>query len=483
MRIRLAFRVPQTDQISVSLGFARPVDACYIYAPASTRTGIKYAAMINISLVGPTCAGKTTCAEALRDGLHLKHLSTGKLLREHRDQQTALGILTRRYVEQGLLVPDEIINAMIEETMRQVPADQGLLLDGFPSTLFQARFVDELFRATGRHLDAVFLLQAPDSAVFERAARRPNRPDDHPDILRRRLEIFRRNTAPMLDFFRKENRLQWVDASGSISQVVGALDGYLKQVVAGRFQPVLTEEQQQALDLLLRAPVRGQVFRRQPSLDILLMGAPGSGKGTHATLISERWGIPHIATGNLFRENSRDNTVLGRIAKGFIDHGQLVPDDVTEAMVRDRLHQEDSRNGFVLDGYPRTLVQAQALDEIMAEMGRHLDAVMFLNVPEDSIIGRIAGRRVCTACQASYHVEFNPPKQAGICDRDGSALYQREDDKPETIRTRLQVYRRMTTPVVDYYRQAGLLKEVPASGDIAQVATAVAETMSQVQRR
>ncbi|MEI7732698.1 MAG: adenylate kinase [Verrucomicrobiota bacterium] len=439
--------------------------------------------MMNISLVGPTCAGKTTCAEVLRDTFRLKHLSTGKLLREHRDQQTALGILTRRYVEQGLLVPDEFINAMIEETVRQLPADQGLLLDGFPSTLFQARYVDELFQTMGRKLDAVFFMQASANAVFERAAKRPNRPDDHPDILRRRLEIFRRNTAPTLDYFRQDHRLQWVDASGSVNQVVGTLNGFFDQVAQGRFVPVLTDAQNRELDQLLSPPVREQVSRRQPSLDILLMGAPGSGKGTHAAFLSEKLGIPHIATGNLFRENTKENTILGRIARGFIERGQLVPDDVTEAMVRERLRADDSSEGFILDGYPRTLVQAQALDEIMAEMGRKLDTVLFLQVPEDSIIGRISGRRVCTTCQTPYHVEFNPPKQPGICDRDGSPLYQREDDKPETIRTRMQVYRRMTTPVVDYYRQAGLLMDVPAAGDVAQVDAALTEAMARVQRR
>jgi adenylate kinase len=199
---------------------------------------------INIALVGPTCAGKTTCATRLRTHFNLRHLSTGLLLRENFASQNALGLLTRKHVERGELVPDEIINAMLEEAVRKMSNEQGLLLDGFPSTLYQALFLENLFRETGRTLDAVVLLHVPDSAVFQRASRRvPVRPDDRPGTLRRRLRVFRRTTGPVLEFYRRGQKLIFLDATGSVESVAAAAGGVFNRLYSDDTVPVLTADQ------------------------------------------------------------------------------------------------------------------------------------------------------------------------------------------------------------------------------------------------
>ena len=202
---------------------------------------------------------------------------------------------------------------------------------------------------------------------------------------------------------------------------------------------------------------------------IVMLGAPGAGKGTQAKRIAKTLGIPHISSGDIFREHLKNETELGQQAAAYMNHGKLVPDDLTIKMVKERVTRHDCTNGAVLDGFPRTAAQAQALDEMMQEAGHGVGVVPFIRVAEDVLVDRLTGRWTCRAEGHIYHQEFNPPKQAGICDIDGSELYQREDDKEETVKTRIQVYLENTAPLIEYYKQAGLLKEIEGDQDIEQV--------------
>lgn len=204
-------------------------------------------------------------------------------------------------------------------------------------------------------------------------------------------------------------------------------------------------------------------------MNIVLLGAPGAGKGTQAEMLAEQLGIPHIATGDLFREALRGDTPLGRQAKEYIDRGELVPDEVTIAMVRERLSAGDTVHGAILDGFPRTVEQAEALDQILAERGRKVDLVVFIRVRPEVLLQRLSGRWICRDCQGVYHVLYNPPKRPGVCDVCGGPLYQREDDRPETQRHRIDVYLAQTAPLVEYYRRRGLLVEIDGEQEIARV--------------
>ncbi len=202
----------------------------------------------------------------------------------------------------------------------------------------------------------------------------------------------------------------------------------------------------------------------------MLLGPPGSGKGTQADRLSEQFHLPHIATGDLFRENLKNETELGKLAKSYMERGDLVPDDVTVGMVRERLSRPDTANGFIFDGFPRTVAQAEALQAMLAEMGRQLAGVIHVKVSDEEIVRRLSGRLICRECQTPFHKTFNPFQTCPYNKCNGEYLYQRDDDKPETVRARLEVFRRQTAPLVDYYRQAGLLVEVDGEGDVATVA-------------
>jgi adenylate kinase len=193
---------------------------------------------------------------------------------------------------------------------------------------------------------------------------------------------------------------------------------------------------------------------------IVLLGPPGSGKGTQASALERRRGIPQIASGDLLRANVRDNTELGRKAKPYMDRGELVPDDLILDMMADRLAQPDAQRGYLLDGFPRTVKQAEALDERLRALGQELDAVVYLQVPEAEILRRLGGRRTCPQCNAIYHLDTMAPKRPGICDKCGAGLVQRDDEKPEVVRKRLEVYSVQTQPLLEYYRARGLLSEV-----------------------
>jgi adenylate kinase len=202
---------------------------------------------------------------------------------------------------------------------------------------------------------------------------------------------------------------------------------------------------------------------------IVLLGPPASGKGTQAARLREELGLTHVASGDLFRENLKNETALGLKAKAYMDRGELVPDDVTIAMVMDRLSRLDCASGALLDGFPRTIAQAKALDKALAEQGSRVSSVPYVAVPDEVLVDRVSGRRLCRTCGESYHVKFNPPQQPGVCDKDGGELYQRDDDKPETVRKRLKVYWEQTSPLIDHYRDLGVLVEVDGDQSIDAV--------------
>lgn len=204
-------------------------------------------------------------------------------------------------------------------------------------------------------------------------------------------------------------------------------------------------------------------------MNILFMGPPGAGKGTQAERIVAQFGIPHISTGDAFRLAMKQGTPLGLKAKEYVDQGLLVPDEVTNGIVRDRLAESDCAGGFLLDGFPRTIAQAEALDDMLNGMGRKIDHVINLKVDRSFLLARLTGRRICRSCGATYHTVFNPPKQEGICDKDGGELYQRPDDTEEKVGTRLDEYINKTAPLLTYYGDKGLLREVDGEKDIDAV--------------
>jgi adenylate kinase len=202
---------------------------------------------------------------------------------------------------------------------------------------------------------------------------------------------------------------------------------------------------------------------------IILMGPPGAGKGTQAELLIEKLQVPHISTGDMFRRAITEGTQLGKKAKEFMDKGELVPDNVTIGIVKERLMDEDCQKGYMLDGFPRTVPQAEALDTLLAELGQKLDAVVYITVPEKELIKRITGRRVCKNCGATYHINFSPSQKENICDKCGGEVYQRDDDKLETVENRLKVYWKNTEPLINYYKDKGILKEIDGNKDMNKV--------------
>jgi len=206
---------------------------------------------------------------------------------------------------------------------------------------------------------------------------------------------------------------------------------------------------------------------------IILLGAPGAGKGTQAEVLRSQFGAAHVSSGDLFRENISKQTSLGVLAKSYMDKGELVPDDVTIKMVMERIAQPDCVRGVVFDGFPRTEAQAKALDAALARENKKIGAVLFVQVRDRVLIERLTARWICPVCGSVYNLLTDPPRVAGKCDKDGSALSQRDDDKPETVRTRLDVYRRQTAPLIEYYRRAGLLRELNGEQTIEQVTAAV----------
>ncbi len=212
-------------------------------------------------------------------------------------------------------------------------------------------------------------------------------------------------------------------------------------------------------------------------MKLIVLGAPGAGKGTQALMLSEKYNILHISTGDIFRSNIKQGTELGVKAKAYIDAGQLVPDDLTLSLIMDRLHQPDCEGGYILDGFPRTMPQAESLTEALKAEGAELTAVLDIEVPDEVIVERMAGRRVCPACGESFHLKYHAPKTEGICDRCGAALITRADDVPETVLNRLNVYHTQTQPLIDYYRAQGKLLSFDGTASMQNVFETISEAL------
>jgi adenylate kinase len=204
-------------------------------------------------------------------------------------------------------------------------------------------------------------------------------------------------------------------------------------------------------------------------MKIIMLGAPGAGKGTQAKKIAGKFGIPHISTGDIFRANIKNGTELGKKAKTYMDKGELVPDSLVVDLIMDRFKEADCANGYVLDGFPRTIPQAEALDAALKANGEKVDYAINVEVPDENIINRMSGRRACVGCGATYHIKYNPTKVEGVCDACGEKLILRDDDKPETVKNRLSVYHEQTQPLIDYYNKAGVLAEVDGTKDMEDV--------------
>ena len=204
-------------------------------------------------------------------------------------------------------------------------------------------------------------------------------------------------------------------------------------------------------------------------MKVIMLGAPGAGKGTQAKMIADEYKIPHISTGDIFRANIKSGTELGKKAKTYMDKGELVPDELVVDLIMSRFAEDDCKNGYVLDGFPRTIPQAEALDAALAKNDDHVDVAIDIEVPDENIIRRMGGRRACTNCGATYHVVYNPPKVEGVCDVCGQKLILRDDDKPETVKNRLNVYHTQTQPLIDYYKKKDILKTVDGTQDMNKV--------------
>jgi adenylate kinase len=434
----------------------------------------------------------------------MRHIATGDLFREDLENQTALGLLAKKYMDQGELVPDEVTDAMVEACLRRISPDQGVILDGFPRTVYQAEALDELMTGLDRTLDAAIYINVPDQEILTeripgrltcKSCQRPfhkkynpftscpdhwcggehlyRREDDTSEITATRLRIFHRQIAPVVEHYHRTGRLIIIDGRGSIEQVNQILTETMEALTRREALRATRKETSeiQALKEVALALSPEQVT--ETSLDIVLLGAPGTGKGTQSQQICQQLHLTHIATGDLFRENLKNQTELGKLAKTFMDRGELVPDDVTEAMVRERLARPDTRHGFVLDGFPRTLSQAEALTDIMNSLNRRLDGVFYFKVPDEELVTRLSGRLICRECQVPFHKIHNPFQSCPYGKCQGQYLYQRDDDKEETIRTRLKTFHRQTAPLIDYYREAGLLIEIDGQGELWEVTARV----------
>ena len=214
-------------------------------------------------------------------------------------------------------------------------------------------------------------------------------------------------------------------------------------------------------------------------MKIIMLGAPGAGKGTQAKMIAEKYAIPHVSTGDIFRANIKNGTELGKEAKKYMDEGKLVPDELTVKILLDRVAQPDCANGYVLDGFPRTIPQAEVLDKALRELGDKIDYAINVDVPDENIVNRMGGRRACVGCGATYHIKYNAPKVENTCDTCGGELIIRDDDKPETVQNRLSVYHEQTQPLIDFYEKQGVLKTVDGTVDMNDVFATIVDILGE----
>jgi adenylate kinase len=450
---------------------------------------------MNICLIGPSGSGKGTQAAKLMQKFDLVPLITGELLRKNIENHTAIGYLADLHVRQGELVPDDIVNAMVSEWLWRIPDDQNILFDGYPRTLEQAQFIDQQLHEGGRKLDTVIYLQAADDVVMSRLAGRltcsscgvpyhskvykPTVPmvcdlcgsaleaqkDDIAALVRVRLRAFKRSIRPIITYYEESERVIILDANEPLERVSELVLAAAVDDSKNSFQHF------SKTDTALRELVNQgtNIESARDGFNLILIGGPGSGKGTQAEYLQNHFSLLHLSTGSLFRENLNNNSDLGKLAKSFMNKGKLVPDDITEAMVEERLTRDDTLNGFILDGFPRTLAQTYALTEIMNSLHRSIDGVVYIRVTDAEIVRRISGRLICSNCQTPFHVQFNPPSEEGVCDRCGGSLYQRDDDNVITVQTRLKTFHSQTAPIVDFYREAGILIEINGEGEVNDI--------------
>ncbi|MCB0211008.1 MAG: adenylate kinase [Anaerolineae bacterium] len=273
-----------------------------------------------------------------------------------------------------------------------------------------------------------------------------------------------------------------INGEGTIDQVHQRLIHLLQAVERKEARPATLEEVERIQALKDQSSVIG-TDEAQVSLDVVLLGGPGSGKGTQAEKLSKSLSLAHVSTGELFRGHFKNNTALGKLAKSYIERGELVPDDVTQGMVQDRLSQPDVQNGFILDGFPRTIGQAEALTDMMTGMKRRLSGILYINVSDAEIVKRLSGRVTCQDCQTPFHTMYNPPAKEGVCDHCGGQLRRRDDDEPDTIRARLRTYYGQTAPLISYYRALGLLYEIDGEGDVADITRRIMEAVRLIEAR
>ncbi|MCB9077465.1 MAG: adenylate kinase [Anaerolineaceae bacterium] len=465
---------------------------------------------MNVVLIGPSGAGKGTQTSRLVPTYGFEQISVGDMIRAGTAEPTTLGKMVKKYLDQGQLVRDEVVDALIKAKLLNWDYADGVIFDGFPRTEYQAKFLDELLSELGYTLDVVIYLDVTDAEIKERLKGRIvcrkcytpyheiynpftictvcgsrqsyRREDDKPEIVEARLKDFHRLADPLVEYYYKTGQLAIVNGEGPISQVNQRLVNLLQAVERTEARPAMLEEVERIQALKDQSPVLTQA-EATDSLDLVLLGGPGSGKGTQAEKLSKALALSHVSTGELFREHFKNNTPLGQLAKSYIERGELVPDDVTEGMVRERLSQPDVQQGFILDGFPRTIGQAEALTDMMTGMQRRLSGILYINVSDAEIVKRLSGRVTCQNCQTPFHTMYNPPTQEGLCDHCGGQLRRRDDDEPATVRARLRTYYGQTAPLISYYRALGLLYEIDGEGDVSDITRRIMDAVRLIEEK
>ena len=427
---------------------------------------------MNIAIIGPNCAGKTTCAKKIAKKFGLLRFSLGQMIKDSIRNHTFLGLITLPYAQRGNFVLDEIANATLEDFIYSNSNTPGFVFDNFPCTLYQAIFMIDLLKKKGKNLDGVVFMNLPANLSYGRALARTSTDEQiekTTESITDRINNYRNSAESVLRLFAHSIPFLVVDAQQSEEVVDAKVDKFIKSLKNKNYTSSSSEILDKEIDLFLASYKINQNIPESHPLNLIIMGPPGCGKGTHSAFLSEYLSIPTISTGNLFRDHLKGKTPLGTLAGAFMNQGKLVPDDVTAAMVKNRLNDNDAMHGFILDGFPRTVPQANSLDNILATSSRSLDGVIYLNVPDEEIIVRTSGRRFCPHCQRTYHIVYNKPQKDGYCDADGEALIIRADDKEETVRERLMAYRKQTLPVIEHYRQRNLLREISGNDEVAIV--------------